>query len=199
MKLTETNEYSITREEESAMMRDVAARDDTAFAALCRQYRALIYVTVYRVINNPQDAEDITQEVLLSIWKKADTWDVTKGKLATWIAAIARNRAIDTIRSKQRRAALHEKMQKEERMHDAASLEDSAREQVLHREARLIARSALVELNPAQREAIELAYLEGLTQTEVAQRIGVPVGTAKARIRRGVQKLRETIPRRINA
>ena len=87
-------------------MEGVSGQDGAAFDALCLRFRPLIYATVYRIINNPQDAEDITQDVLLSIWKKAGSWDASKGKLSTWIASIARNRSIDVIRNKNRRAVL---------------------------------------------------------------------------------------------
>lgn len=176
-----------------------AGREEPAFDALCLQFRPLIYATVYRVINNPQDAEDTTQEVLLSIWKNADSWDASKGKLSTWIASIARNRAIDVIRSKNRRAALRDKAEQEKTALDLATLNESAREKLYQVEAYRIARAAVVELTFEQREAVELAFFEGLTQSEVAERIGIPVGTAKARIRRGVQRLRTIVPQRINA
>ncbi len=189
----------MTKEEQISMMAAVVARKESAYDALCRQYRPLIYATVYRVINNPQDAEDLTQEVLLSVWKKADTWVPSKGKLSTWIASIARNRAIDAIRSKQRRSALRDRVQEEEGPLDAGRLEESARDQIFRTEAHRIARAAVVNLTHEQREAIELAYFEGLTQSEVAERIGIPVGTAKARIRRGVQRLRVTVPVKLKA
>ncbi len=180
-------------------MREVAAGNESAFNALCRQFHGLVYTTVYRVINNPRDAEDITQEVLLAIWKKSTTWEADKGKLSTWIASIARNRAIDTIRSKQRRAILCEKVQTEESARDLVTLEYSANEEMQRSEAHAIARRANVELSPEQREAIELVYFRGLTQAEAAKRAGIPIGTAKARIRRGAQRLRDTVPQLIRS
>jgi RNA polymerase sigma-70 factor (ECF subfamily) len=199
MNINQTDDHAMTQKGQSAMMRGVTEGSDQAFAALCDQFRALIYTTVYRVINNPQDAEDLTQDVLLKIWKKADTWDVSKGRLSTWIASIARNRAIDVIRSKQRRAALCERVQNEERAHIGTIFEDPAREKIYATEAHQIARSAIVELSPEQRKVIEMVYIEGLTQVEVAKRVGIPIGTAKARVRRGVQRLRKTVPELINS
>lgn len=199
MNKSKTNQFTMTKAEETLMMKGVAAHEEPAFDALCRQFRPLIYSTVYRVINNPQDAEDITQDVLLSIWKKAGSWEATKGKLSTWIASIARNRAIDVIRSKNRRAALRDRVEEEKGGLDAATLEESAREKLFASEAHRITRSAVVELTSEQREAVELAFFEGLTQSEVAERIGIPVGTAKARIRRGVHRLRAIVPQRLNA
>ena len=180
------------------IMKGIAEQRDQAFSQLCAHFRPLIFSTVYRVVNNWEESEDLTQDVLLTIWKKAGTWDQAKGKLSTWIISVARNRAIDLVRSKGRRAALRDKLIEEAK--SGTRFDDNTAHDALNRlELKQMARRAVVDLKPEQREAIELEYFEGLTQREVALRIGIPLGTAKARIRRGVHKLRESLPQQIES
>lgn len=136
------------------------------------------------------------QEVLVQIWNKAHLYEPRKGKPLTWLATMARNRAIDRIRSKQRRSRLNDDFEVENKsvqpeFDDSVSekLEDKERNQIIHK--------AVNRLTDDQREAIELAYFGGLTQTEVAERLHEPLGTIKARIRRGVSRLETLVKQRL--
>jgi RNA polymerase sigma-70 factor (ECF subfamily) len=188
-----TLKYAMTTADQLELMEAVVANTPGAFDSLCTRFRPLIFSTIYRVVNNAPDTEDVAQEVLVTIWKKSSTWDPSKGSLSTWIASIARNRAIDVIRKKNRRSQYQKKYQEQSNI-ESRRYEESACEQLLQFEAQRITRDAVVKLAPEQREVIELAYFQGLTQLETSERTGLPLGTAKARIRRGVKKLRERVP-----
>ena len=130
--------------------------------------------------------------MLTTIWKKAASYHPKKGSLVTWICTTARNRSIDRVRSVQRRSALYDRF--EEKLEgDLPEARTSGREALYRSDARQVLQSAVVALSPEQREVIELAYFEGLTQKQIADRIYSPLGTVKARIRRGVERLRVSI------
>ena len=185
------------RQAEAELMNRVAARDQRAFAELSEKYSALIFSTAFKVLNHYEDTEDIMNEVLTTIWKKADTYHPKKGSLVTWICTTTRNRAIDRVRSVQRRCALYDRF--EEKLEgEAPEYSLTGREALYLSDARHILQSAVVSLSPEQREVIELAYFEGLTQKQISERIDSPLGTVKARIRRGVERLRVSINDRLN-
>lgn len=191
---TETNN---DRQAETELMLRVASRDHRAFAELTDKYSALIFSTAFKVLNHYEDSEDVMSEVLATIWKKADTYHPKKGSLVTWICTTTRNRAIDRVRSVQRRSALYDRF--EEKVEgDAPEAATTGREALYRSDARHILHNAVVALSPEQREVIELAYFEGLTQKQIAERIDSPLGTVKARIRRGVERLRVSINDRLN-
>lgn len=177
-------------------MKRVAAGDHKAFSELSEKYSALIFSTAFKVLNHYEDTEDIMNEVLATVWKKADTYHPSKGSLVTWICTTARNRSIDRVRSVQRRSALYDRFE-EKVQGDAPEVRTTGREALYLSDARQVLQSAVVALSPEQREVIELAYFEGLTQKQIADRIDSPLGTVKARIRRGVERLRVSINDRL--
>lgn len=185
------------RSAEADLMKRIAAGDQAAFAEFTEKYSALIFSTAFKVLNHHEDTEDVMNEVLATFWRKADTYHPKKGTLVTWICTTTRNRAIDRVRSVQRRCALYDRF--ESKMEgDAPEVSLTGRELLYLSDARTILKSAVVELSPEQREVIELAYFEGLTQKQIADRIESPLGTVKARIRRGVDRLRHSINDRLN-
>lgn len=189
-------EKQIEREAEAKLMTRVAAKDQQAFAELSEKYSALIFSTAFKVLNHYEDTEDIMNEVLTTIWKKADTYHPKKGSLVTWICTTTRNRAIDRVRSVQRRSALYDRFE-EKLVGEAPEKRTSGREDLYRSDARKVLQNAVVSLSPEQREVIELAYFEGLTQKQIAEKIDSPLGTVKARIRRGVERLRHSLNDRL--
>ena len=189
---TKSAEIVEDRAADHALMQRIAEGDRVAFDVVSQRFHGLIYSTIYKVLNHVEDSEDVAQEVLLSLWKKAATYEPSKGKLMTWIATMSRNRGIDRFRSHQRRIALREKLEKEvtEGAVDPAA---SGRSELYLSETRRMLKTAVVELSAEQREVIHLAYFEGLTQSQIASRIDRPLGTVKARIRRGVENLRGVV------
>jgi RNA polymerase sigma-70 factor (ECF subfamily) len=171
------------------LMARLARRDIKAFEALYDRYGTLVYSTALRVVGDAQLAEDIAQEVFLRIWRRPEHYLPERGRFVTWLLSVARNGAVDQIRTRGRR-----------RRHETAS-EDSVRELPADegRDPALLAqladerqkvRQALSSLPPEQRRVIEMAYYGGYTQQEIAVMLNQPLGTVKTRIRLGMQKLR---------
>ncbi len=186
------------RKADHELMQQVARREPGSLEILSERFGGLIYTTIFKVLNNVEDTKDVAQEVLLQLWKKADTYKPQKGKLMTWIATLARNRAIDRFRSHQRRSRLNDTVEEQSKAEFEPRRSQSGRESLYRSEARQILEGAVMELNTEQREVIELAYFEGLTQSQIARRLKRPLGTVKARIRRGVQNLRGVVKNRLD-
>lgn len=184
---------------ERELMEEVVNGSERAFRELVIGLRPLIVSVIHRTIGGGSEVDDICQIVLISVWNGAARWNPAKGRVSTWVASIARNRAIDHVRKATRAAAMRERLSSEAEVLTPVNFGSSADDELVRAEARQATRRALRELAPEQREVLEFAFLEGLTQVEVAQRAGVPLGTAKARIRRGMMSLRRSLPQRLAA
>jgi RNA polymerase sigma-70 factor (ECF subfamily) len=151
-----------------------------------------LFSTAYRVLNNKEAAEDVIQNAFIQIWEKAPQYDPSKGKPLTWAVTLTRNRAIDRLRSTQRRSRLQDDLQREsetfEQFDDRSSLDEVASAETSKR-----VREAVKNLPADMREAIELAFFDSLTQSEIAEHLKTPLGTIKARIRRGMMKLQNML------
>ncbi len=180
------------KEKDRLLMERIASGDREAFDELNQRFAPVIYATSIKVLKHVEDAQDVTNDVLLSIWKKAETFQSAKGSLVGWICATTRNRSIDRVRGFRRRAALYDRY--EESLDDPSKEPgDKLRTEVYRHDARKILKEAVIHLSPEQREVIELAYFEGLTQRQISERISRPLGTVKARTRRGLMQLRGLI------
>jgi RNA polymerase sigma-70 factor (ECF subfamily) len=183
---------SIDLENEIALLQRVGQGDKQSFVQLYERFSGVLFSTAYRVLNNQEAAEDVLQDVFIQIWEKAPLYDSTRGKPLTWAVTLTRNKAIDRLRSTQRRGRLHDDLEREtknfEQFDDRNSFDavDSVEKGKLVREA-------MKKLSSEQREALELAFFSGLTQTEIAERLSQPLGTIKARIRRGMMRLRSLL------
>jgi RNA polymerase sigma-70 factor (ECF subfamily) len=175
-------------EEDIQLLQRIAERDSRSFQELYRKYSGLLFSAISNVLNDHHDAEDVMQEVLVQIWNKAHLYEPRKGKPLTWLTTMARNRAIDRIRAKQRRSRLNDEFEVENKSVQP-EFETSGRDVLQDKERDTILRGAVNKLTDDQKEAIHLAYFSGLTQAEVAERLREPLGTVKARIRRGVNRL----------
>ena len=169
-----------------------AAGDDQSLAELHRRYSGVLLATAMRVVNNARDAEEVVQEAFVQIWEKAGVFDASRGKPLTWAMTLTRNKAIDRLRRIQRRNRLHDDIEEEAHIWAHVAERNSADDAISH-ETHAIVRSAVIQLSDAQRRAIELAFFGGLTQHEIAEELEEPLGTVKARIRRGMMKLRHII------
>ena len=164
--------------------------DTEAFTLFQRRHIGIIYSTAHRVLNNDTDAEDVTQEVLFMLWEKSPMYDIERGKPVTWIVTMTRNKAIDRLRSLQRRLRL----QDEVRLENPESVDTRTPVQSLRaNEKNELVRTAVMKLNPDQREVIEMLYFSGLSQQEISDRIHKPISTVKARIHRGMVRLRKIV------
>ena len=170
----------------------VASGDHVSLDQLHRRYSGVLLATAFRVLNNSRDAEEVVQEAFVQIWEKAGVYDVERGKPLTWAMTLTRNKAIDRLRRIQRRHRLHDEIEEEAQIWDRIVENDSCDQAVSH-ETQAMVRSAVIQLSPDQRRAIELAFFTGLTQHQIAEKLDEPLGTVKARIRRGMIKLRNII------
>ena len=184
-------------EEDIRLMQRIAERDSSAYQTFYKKYSGLIFASISNVLNDHHDREDVMQEVLVQLWNKAYLYEPRKGRPLTWLTTLARNRAIDRIRSKQRRARLNGDFEIESR-NVQPEFDESAHDILENKERDGIVMRAVEKLNPDQREAIQLVYFNGLTQAEVAESLHEPLGTVKARIRRGVNRLETLIKPRMS-
>ncbi len=164
-------------------------REEPALATIYDRYSRLIYMIALRIVGDRELAEEVVQDVFQAVWQSAGSFRPT-GNFSAWLIGIARHRAIDATRSRPHRARAREELLDDERMagHGGASAGEA---DVLM--LRAVVRAALAELPAGQRQAIELGYYGGLTQTEIAAQLGEPIGTVKSRMRMGLIKLRELL------
>ena len=195
--------------EDAALVREVAGGSQAALGDLYDRYVDAVFAAASRLTSDRQLAEEVVQETFLALWNRAELFDPSLGSLAAWLHTIARNRTVDRLRAAGRRPNLIPL--------SSAAGEDEAAGPALDRlvaagtviggaavgrgpegefatvELGGILRDALAELPEAERTAIVLAYREDLTQTEIAERLGWPLGTVKTRTRRALLRLRETL------
>ncbi|MDZ4750673.1 MAG: sigma-70 family RNA polymerase sigma factor [Flavobacteriales bacterium] len=156
--------------------------DREVFSVLYDQYSGALYGVVHKILNNREWAEDIIQEAFLRIWEKSSTYDSSKGRLFTWMLNIARNAAIDALRSKQGKWA--SKIQSDA---DLVNMGQSVSTSIDGIDVPEI----VSRLLPEQNVIIELMYFQGYSQDEVAKELGIPLGTVKTRARAGLMRMRE--------
>ena len=183
-----SNQGSADRE----LMRRVVKGDEAAFASFYRRFAPGLFSMIYQILQDQKESEDVMQEAFVQMWKKASTYDANRSGLFTWAVMISRNKAIDRLRSRQRRARTAEAAATEFSIVPPASAEQ-ADELLGKSEERDRVRAALTKLPVAQKEALDLAFFGGMTQLEISGKLGTPLGTVKARIRRGLLALRDLL------
>ncbi len=167
----------------------LAARDDEgALAALYDRYSRVAYGLALRIVRDPALAEDAVQEAFLTVWRAAGSFRADKAKPSTWILTLVHRRAVDLVRREERRRAAPLEPGDEP---DAQTL--ATDEEIELTDRRRLVQAALRQLPDEQREALELAYYGGLTQSELAERLAVPLGTIKSRMFTGLRRLRDLL------
>ncbi len=175
----------------------VARRDERAFAELYDQYASILFGLMLRILHSRAEAEDVLQEVFLQVWQQAPSFDPTRGRPFTWLVTLARSRAIDRLRAVESRERTAKRSAEDSPAGEPASAkEEAADELALQGERAEIVRGALAELSEEQRSTLLLAYLGGLSQAEIAEQTGQPLGTVKTRTRSGLKKLHELLRNR---
>ena len=175
--------------DDSALLRAISDGSSSALSELYDRYGRLVYSLAYQITSDGGTAEEVTQEVFLQVWNKAATFQAEQGKAISWLASVARHRAIDALRRKNARPEGHRMEWQdgdEPDLVDPASVEEDA--ELSLRGAAV--RRALSQLPPEQRAALALAFFSGMTHQEISDATGEPLGTIKTRIRLAMQKLR---------
>lgn len=172
-----------------------AQGEERAIGTLYDRYGPVLYAVAYRIVGQRADAEEVVVEAFAQAWRDAPRFEAGRGSVAGWLTMIARSRALDLVRARGRRdritaSAAAERPDAPLAMGKVGPDPGGALD---HDERRRQVRQALETLSPPQRQAIELAYFEGLSQSEIAERLQEPLGTVKTRVRLGMQKLRECL------
>ncbi len=169
----------------------VAGGDQAAFEQLYDQSSSLLFTLVSRIVGNPGDAADLLQEIYLEVWRKASNYDRARGTPMAWLVTLARSRAIDRVRALGSRGKGVTASLDDTPASDLIAAGTDALELRAANERQSLIWKALATLPLVQRQAIELAYYEGLTHVEISERLNVPLGTIKTRIRLAMEKLRD--------
>src|SRR5579875_2201442 len=172
------------------ILRAISQGEEWAMELLYTRYHRYAYSLAYRILGESAASEDIVQEVFLSIWRKAASYQRQYGSVHSWLQAIVHNRAIDRVRSAAYREQQWKSLQRDEREQEPVCEQPDGWKEVWERERRQLILQALAELPVEQRRVIEESYFEGYTHFEIAQRWNLPLGTVKGRMRLGLQKIR---------
>jgi RNA polymerase sigma-70 factor (ECF subfamily) len=182
----------LQRAEEVALIQRVGARDEKAFAELYDRFSPRLYGLALRMVRNAKDAEDVLQESFRQIWKRAETYDSNLSSAFSWAMMIVWHKSMDRLRSRHRVERIADSAAA---FHHFAEADETSALQPLVTERRLEVRQALAKIPDDQREALSLAFFSGLTHQQISEHLGVPLGTIKARIRRGLQRLHDLLGR----
>ena len=176
------------RAEDAELLARIVDRDERAVEALYARYSGPLYSLAYQVTGAERFAQDVVQEVFVALWRDASRFDPSRGAVAPWLFSLARHKAIDLVR---REANIRKRTADVDlEFHEA---DDDVDHEVWVRLRKERVQAAIAELTPVQREALELAFFGGLTHVEVAERLEIPLGTAKTRIRSALLRLRDVL------
>ena len=171
-------------------MERIRSGDARALRELYDRYVGLLYPVAHRILGNPTDAEDAVQRSWVQVWQSAESYDARRGPVAAWLLTMVRSRALDLARSLASRRRAEDAVEAEP---VEAPLDPS--DNAEQRNLRERIRSAMESLTAEQRQVLEIAYFEGLTQSEIAVRLNAPLGTVQSWTRQGLLRLREILPR----
>ena len=174
------------RASDAALIQKIVQRDESALAALYDRYASLLSSLLNRILRDTQAAEEILQDVFYQLWMNAAQFNPARGSLPGWLTVIARNRAISRLRR-------HNPSDGEELLETTVIVPVNLENAITQQQLLARVKGALENLSTEQRAAVELAYFEGLTHSEIASRTGEPLGTVKTRIRTAVESLKRTL------
>jgi RNA polymerase sigma-70 factor, ECF subfamily len=169
-----------------ALLQQIASGDREAFGRFYDRYASLAFTFALRLLGSRSEAEDLLQEVFLQVWRQAQSYSPERGSPEAWLITMTRSRAIDKLRSRRRREMSPLASDEPPRVEGGRQAEPPTQAS----EAKLTVQGVLTKLPETQRIVLELAYFDGLTQSEIAARLGEPLGTVKTRMRAGLERLR---------
>jgi RNA polymerase sigma-70 factor (ECF subfamily) len=199
-RMTETSPTPPSNErqqEDARLLLRMAQQDKAAFAELYDRFSRPLYATALRVVSDATEAQDIVHDAFVTLWEKADSFDPNRGSAFAWAVTLVRNRALDRVRSRRRRSELLAESALSDLGYDETAGGGSADENAALGDEAVAVRAAVATLPLEQKRALELAFFSGFTQQQIAEQLREPLGTIKARIRRGLLKLRDSLPRRL--
>lgn len=185
------------QKDDARLVQRMAQGDKTAFAEIYDRFSRPLYATAMRIVNDAAEAQDVVHDVFITLWEKATTFEVERGSAFGWAVTLVRNRAIDRVRMRRRRSELLAASAPADLGYEENAPGTGADESAALGDQAHVVRAAVATLPLEQKRVLELAFFSGLTQQEIAERISEPLGTVKARIRRGLLKLRDSLPRRL--
>lgn len=173
-----------SNESDDMLLRRVIEKDSSAMTRLFDRYAGMVYSVALRVLRDTGRAEDLLQDVFFQLWRKPDSFSSSRGSLGAWLLVVTRNRAIDILRRRWPTEPVEDYP-----LASGVNLASEVEREVMMQKVR----RALTALPPEQRNALEMAYFEGLSQTEISERTGNPLGTVKTRMRLGLMSLRKAL------
>lgn len=177
----------------ATLLPSVARGSVSAFEEFYDRYAPTVYALLLRILANTDDAQEVLQETFVKAWTSAKMFDSVRGSEIAWLISIARSRGIDRLRSRKIRNTREDEAGREVSIRSSFVDHTTGADRAIQSEEQRAVRSALAELPEPQRVALELAYFEGLSQTEIAARLDEPLGTIKTRMQLGMKKLRERL------
>jgi RNA polymerase sigma-70 factor (ECF subfamily) len=180
---------------DAQLLERVAGGDREAFAQIYARFSGPLYGTALRILQDAAEAQDVVHDGFLAIWNKASTYETSRGTAFSWALTMVRNRAIDRLRMRRRRQELLADAATADTEHLSTDAGPSGGEAAASQDEAQVVRAAVASLPREQQRALELAFFSGLTQEQIATKLREPLGTVKARIRRGLIKLRSTLVR----
>jgi RNA polymerase sigma-70 factor (ECF subfamily) len=183
----------VTSTIDPTLLASIVKGDQQAFSRLYDHSSALLYTLAFRILGNREEANELLQDVYLEVWRKVARYDVGRGTPIAWLITLTRSRAIDRVRARTARGHNATSPLDGSVSSAVADLGPSPFETQADQELRMAVGTAITGLPPAQQQAIELAYYEGLSHQEIAARLNQPLGTVKTRIKLGMSKLREAL------
>jgi RNA polymerase sigma-70 factor, ECF subfamily len=177
------------------LITEIARGDRDAFARFYDLHAVLVHTFALRLLRERGEAEEVVQDVFVQVWRQAESYSAERGTPEAWLITMTRSRGIDKLRSRRRRGEMVRPAESPDRLSEPVVLESASGPA----EARATLGGALSDLPATQRSVLELAYFDGLTQSEIATRLGEPLGTVKTRMRSGLERLRGVLSARSGA
>src|SRR6266849_4040467 len=171
------------------LMLGIQSGDADALSQLYDRYNGVMKALILRIIHNETEADDLLQEVFMEIWNRAKNFSAKKGKPLGWMVTLARRRAIDALRKKQAYLRAEARLQTETEQQPDAWTTNATEKEIYSGDTRLLMAKVIKSLPPAQQEAIEMAFFQGMTQREIAANTNIPLGTVKTRLELGLKKI----------
>ncbi len=182
---------------DAKLLQRMAGGEHDAMAELYERFSRPLYATALHILKDSAEAQDIVHDVFIALWEKAGIFASERGSAFSWAVTLTRNRSIDRLRSRRRRAELLEQSAPSDLGYQEGNAGFGADETASAADQARVVRAAVATLPRDQKDALELAFFSGLTQQQIAERLREPLGTIKARIRRGLGKLRDTLAVRL--